>query len=415
MIHDLLLILVCSLFQGVAPVSGTNEIPERISTSLQEGSDLLLEVQEGSGGAEWPYEGVYRVRASPGDPKALVRGRSAIPIGYRVGGTGICAQAMFQAPGFADHPERVEAVGKAIDFVCLSIKDPRMSAADYEGGYDVRGWGYIYGLRMLLAAHKAGVVSESRASKVDETIRWFIDALDTIEIPRIGGWNYARQGGADQSSPTSPFMTAPALIALFDARAQGFDVDPEMVERALDGLKRCVAPDGYVAYSAGRQTANNPGQIPGAIGRMVSAESALFLAGRSDHTRLSEAVEDFFEHWKELEKRRKKNGTHDPPYGVAPYYFFYGFNCCSEAIELLPETARESARKRLHDILFQVRETDGSWNDRVFKRSRAFGTAMTMNALQKQWLPAPVAWPESTVKKVTPDVAPDPDPAESSP
>ena len=109
MIHDLLLILMLSLFQGAAPSPGSNEIPERIATSLQEGSALLLEVQEGSGGAEWPYEGVYRVRSSPGDPKALVRGRSAIPIGYRVGGTGICAQAMFQAPGYADHPKRVVA------------------------------------------------------------------------------------------------------------------------------------------------------------------------------------------------------------------------------------------------------------------------------------------------------------------
>ncbi|MAB28593.1 MAG: hypothetical protein CMJ53_04830 [Planctomycetaceae bacterium] len=413
MIPELLLCLL-ALVHAPTDTLPSVEIPERIAASLDSGSRLLVEVQEGSGGAEWPYEGVYRVRAIPSDPKALVKGRVSIPIGYRVGGTGICAQAMFQAPDYATHPDRVEAVGKAIDFVCLSIEDPRMSPEDYQGGYDVRGWGYIYGLRMLLAAHKGDVVSESRTKKVSDTIEWFIAALDTIEIPRIGGWNYARQGGADQASPTSPFMTAPALIALFDARAQGFDVDPSMVDRALTGLKRCVAPDGYVSYSGSRQTADNPGQIPGAIGRMVSAESALFLAGRSDQKRLSKAVDDFFEHWQELEKRRRKNGTHDPPYGVAPYYFFYGFNYCAEAIELLPETARESARKRLREILFQVRETDGSWNDRVFKRSRAFGTAMTMNALQKQWLPAPVAWP-GTRPTATPAGEPDPDPAVSSP
>ena len=240
MIPELLLCLLALVLAPTDTLPGV-EIPERIAASLDSGSRLLVEVQEGSGGAEWPYEGVYRVRAIPGDPKALVKGRVSIPIGYRVGGTGICAQAMFQAPGYATHPDRVEAVGKAIDFVCLSINDPRMSPDDYQGGYDVRGWGYIYGLRMLLAAHKADVVSESRTEKVSDTIDWFIAALDTIEIPRIGGWNYARQGGADQASPTSPFMTAPALIALFDAREQGFE---ETSCRSRGGLLRALAGAG---------------------------------------------------------------------------------------------------------------------------------------------------------------------------
>jgi hypothetical protein len=414
MILEFLLIPVFAIFQASTTANGPEEMPERIAASLQSGSELLVEVQEGSGGSEWPYEGVYRVRSIQSDPKALIKGRNAIPIGYRVGGTGICAQAMFQAPGYATHPDRVLAVGKAIDFVCLSINDPRMSPDDYEGGYDVRGWGYIYGLRMLLAAHKAEVISEDSTEKVARTINWFITALDKIEIPTVGGWNYARQGGADQASPTSPFMTAPALMALFDARKQGFQVDAGVVERALDGLQRCVAPDGYVSYSGSKQTPDNPGQIPGAIGRMVSAESALFLAGRSDQKRLAEAVEDFFKYWKELEKRRRKNGTHDPPYGVAPYYFFYGFNYCSEAIELLSETDRTRGRARLREILFEVRETDGSWNDRVFKRSRAFGTAMSMNALQKQWLPAPVAWGETKQPVKSVDES-DQGPAASSP
>ena len=414
MIAELLLVSVfVQAPESKSPVP-SDEIPARIAASLQSGSELLVEVQEGSGGAEWPYEGVYRVRSIQSDPKALVRGRSAIPIGYRVGGTGICAQAMFQAPDYATHPDRVAAVAKAIDFVCLAINDPRMSPDAYDGGYDVRGWGYIYGLRMLLAAHEAGVIDDGRTEKVTRTIDWFIAALDKIEIPRIGGWNYARQGGAEQASPTSPFMTAPALIALFDARKQGFTVDDGMVERALDGLQKCVAPDGYVSYSGSRQAADNPGQIPGAIGRMVSAESALFLAGRSDRKRLAEAVDDFFKNWKELEKRRRKNGTHDPPYGVAPYYFFYGFNYCSEAIELLSETRRDEGRARLREILFQVRENDGSWNDRVFKRSRSFGTAMSMNALQKPWLPAPAPWSGSS-PSVTPAGESDQGPVASSP
>ena len=187
-------------------------------------------------------------------------------------------------------------------------------------------------------------------------------------------------------------MSAPALVSLYEARAQGFAVDDEVVERALDGLKGCVAPDGYVAYAATGPTADDPGQIPGAIGRMVSAERALLLGGTGSTERVHAAVEAFLEHWRALEARRRKTGTHMPPYGVAPYYFFFGFTSAAEAIEVLPHSQRPALRQRLAAILMQVREADGSWNDRVFERSRAYGTAMTMQALQAPWLPEAPSW-----------------------
>ena len=372
--------------------SSPDGMPEELVALLGEGCSLLLGVQEGLEDAEWPYQGVYRVRAEDSDPPGLVEGRSAIPIGYRVGGTSICAQAIFQAPGYAVRKGARSAIRKAVEFVCATTADPRMSPSTYEGGYDVRGWGYIYGLRMLLALRAQDHVPSDLVEPVDNTIRWYIHALEATAIPEVGGWNYARRGPADRPSPTSPFMSAPALVSLFEARVQGFAVDDEVVDRALDGLKGCVAPDGYVAYSATGPTADDPGQIPGAIGRMVSAERALLLGGAGSTERVHAAVESFLEHWRALEARRRKTGTHVPPYGVAPYYFFFGFASAAEAIEVLPEAQRPVLRERLAAILMQVREPDGSWNDRVFERSRAYGTAMTMQALQAPWLPAAPSW-----------------------
>jgi hypothetical protein len=93
------------------------------------------------------------------------------------------------------------------------------------------------------------------------------------------------------------------------------------------------------------------------------------------------AVEKFFEFWPELEKRRKKTGTHVAPYGVAPYYFFYAFTHAAAAIELLPEAERAANRTKFRELLFKVRDADGTWNDRVFPRSASFGTAMSVLAL----------------------------------
>jgi hypothetical protein len=381
-------LLTTILATGIAfaPVALEEEMPEQVEQALAQGATLLLLTQEGTNDAEWPYEGVYRVRAEEGDPRPLVNGRSAIPIGYRIGGTGICAEAMFHAPGYAEDPQRQEAVRKAVEFVCTANADKRMDPNGYTGNYDVRGWGYIYGLRMLLALRSAELVPEGMTETVDKTIRWYIEGLRIIQIPRLGGWNYAGTSG------TSPFMTAPAVMALFDAKRQEFEVDDTMLEGALDALARCVAPDGYVDYAAARQVKDDPGQIPGATGRMVASEAALFLAGRSDEARLLRAVDAFFEHWDALEVRRRKTGTHIPPYGVAPYYFFYAHAYAADAIEMLPEAERPARREQLRAIFWKIREPDGSWNDRVFERSRSYGTAMTMHALQRPWLGKPATW-----------------------
>ena len=424
---DLLLSVVCAL-QGPAQQAteaspqSVGPMPDELVEILDEGCGLLLGVQEGLLDAEWPYQGVYRVRAQESDPRELVEGRSVIPIGYRVGGTSICAQAIIQSPGYTTRKGASAAIRKAVEFVCSATGDSRMSPLTYRGGYDVRGWGYIYGLRMLLALRTEQCVPSGLETKVDDSIRWYISALDATEIPKVGGWNYARRGPANSPSPTSPFMSAPALVALYQARAQGFTVDDSMVDRALVGLKECVAPDGYVAYSASEPTADTPSQIPGAIGRMVSAESALLLGGKGDTARVHSAVEAFLENWRALEIRRRKTGTHMPPYGVAPYYFFYGFGAAADAVELLPLEERPALRAQLAAILMQVREPDGSWNDRVFERSRAYGTAMTMQALQAPWLPPALAWEPGAAPSTSqddlitePEAAPESGPPGSSP
>jgi hypothetical protein len=63
------------------------------------------------------------------------------------------------------------------------------------------------------------------------------------------------------------------------------------------------------------------------------------------------------------------------------------------AIELLPEPAeRQRQRARLDALLAEVQEDEGGWNDRVFPRSRAYGTAMAMLALLQRDAPAPARW-----------------------
>ena len=56
---------------------------------------------------------------------------------------------------------------------------------------------------------------------------------------------------------------------------------------------------------------------------------------------------------------------------------------------MLPEASRSKERERLLQVILKTRDADGTWNDRVFDRSRAYGTAMVILALLCDQTPVP--------------------------
>jgi hypothetical protein len=349
---------------------------------IERGVDILLSMQESLGGseilAEWPYEGVYRTGGK-------------IPIGYRVGGTAIGAWSLLETGLYAEREDVRDAVRRGLDFVLTGL-DEELMESGFKGSYDVRGWGHTYALTFLLRMRALELVPEGESERVDEAIIWLVETLHDTEIFETGGWNYARRGGADKSSAASPFMTAPTLLALYEARRQGEDVNPEVVDRALTVLENARTKDGAIPYTTG----GGRDEMPGATGRTPITEVALLLAGRSDVDRVRHALDGFLEHWEWLEKRRRQTGTHVAPYGIAPYYFFYAHTYAALAIEFLPEAERSEYRTRFLARLFEVREDSGGWNDRVFERSENYGTAMSLLAILQPKLPRPTGW-ESAV------------------
>lgn len=361
---------------------------ERVTRSITKGVELLLTMQEGPGESkgEWPYEGVYRVS-------------SGIPIGYRVGGTGISLLALLQAPGYKEDAPRRDAVKRGVQFILDSTSHELMNP-DYDSTYDTRGWGYTYGLLALLKLKALDAVDASQAPGVEKTITWCIGCIQQTEIPKAGGWNYSRPGGKSGVSPMSPFMTGPTLQALFQARSQGYAVDGPVVDRAIASLLRARTPTGSYTYAGDAK--ENPEPIAGAVGRMLVSEVTLNLCGKSDLVHIRAALDAFFVHWEWLDRRRAQNGTHIPPYNIAPYYFYYAHFYAAQAIEYLPRKDQEEYRRRLSELLWKNQLEDGSWNDRVFPRSRNYGTAMSMMALMMHETPKPAEWKAVAMEAPTP-------------
>jgi len=374
----------CILFAVVALLSlaatliaQTKPRPDAVEAAVARAVEIVLERQEGSGEAQWPYEGVYRVKGE-------------IPIGYRIGGTAIAGMALLRAPGYDQDERRRAALRRAASFVAGGIEHPRMGHR-FEARYDVRGWGYTYGLTFLLALRASERIPEGLAHDTEAAIRFYVDGLEATAIPQSGGWNYSRGAGFHEPGPAAPFMTAPTLQALFEAARQGYEVDGEIVRLGLKSLERARAPTGAFAYS-GAATEGRRNAVPGAIGRMPAAEVTMYLAGRSDLSRIRGAIDAFLVHWQWLEDRRAKPGTHAGRYGIAPYYFYFAHLYAAQAVELLPAHERAEYRRRTRELLLATRSETGSWNDRVFPRSVSYGTSTAILSLMMAEAPPPARW-----------------------
>lgn len=372
------------------PEKAPIDVAAATATALEQ----LMSLEEKGG--QWPYEGVYR------------EDRGALPQGYRVGGTSISILGMVCAPGYRDDDGRVAAVERALRFVLKTLEVDRMQEG-FQGGYDVRGWGHIYALTCLLYLKDFQLVPAALAKQVDEKTSWLVEVLVTSAIPKNGGWNYSRRRGyMSPRNPASTFMTAPALQALFHAKARGHDVPDDVVEQALAALERSRSEGGGYAYGAPAKSRNDVpddelgmmDKTPSAAARAAVCETTLMLAGRGDEARHAAAVKLFYDHWDDLAVRKSQQGTHIPPYGIAPYYFMFGHMYCAQAIEqLADEELRDECRARMRVMLARGVEANGAWNDRQFGRSAGYGTAMALLAMHMPRLPKPHKWRPGASKK----------------
>ena len=329
------------------------------------GVEQILKIQNEDGA--WPYEGVYRVNRK-------------IPTGYRIGGTAICCEALLYATD-GDNDEANQAIKRGVRLILDELETPAMQASQ-RNRYDVRVWGHIYALDLFcrLKASKRSLDAE-----IDKSIDSWIPKLTKILISEeieSGGWNYANRRAH------AGFVTAPAVQALMWASQLGQDVPRFVFQRAANALARSRNSLGAFSYS-GDERKRRPTKIPSSIARSTNCESTLSLLGLSRELSIKKALADFHEHWDELEKRRKKTGTHVAPYGIAPYYFYYAHRFAAQAISQLPKEFRAAEHKKLFAQLLKTRDEDGTWNDRVFARSRAYGTAMSVLALLEDKVPVP--------------------------
>ncbi len=372
-----LLVWTCPL----ATETPAPDVPDLIKQAVQQ----LVAMQESDGA--WPYEGVYRVKGE-------------IPIGYRVGGTALVCEALLHGAAAGDSKAQL-ALARGTEFVLKGLEHPLMQSSR-DDRYDVRVWGQAFALEFLCQMRAADRAGENER-QIDASITKLVKHV-IIEELSAGGWNYATRRAH------ASFVTAPITQALLLARTQGEKVPNDLLARCREVLKKSRLESGAFFYSgtttSTRRNDRRRAKVPGSIARSPLCESTLLLLGSGSHEAILNSLNYFHRHWSELEKRRAQAGTHAGDYGIAPYYYYFAHRYAAQAIELLPASARDRERRKLHDLVLRTRHPDGTWNDRVFPRSRNYGTAMAVLALLQDRTPLPpplqAAAPASTVDPQNP-------------
>jgi hypothetical protein len=320
---------------------------------------------------------------------------------------------------------RRQALRRAIDHIVELSTHPDISLEEFKGGFDVRNWAHCFGVRMLVAADRAGLVSNERRARVQLAIARYTEALLQTELAECGGWNYNRASGDALVGHSCTFLTAHCIVSLCDVRDGGYPISVRDVEvndlgsrevldaptpaskrdranerRILDGvidrafaaIERVRQPSGFLAYdSSGVGVIPNGQFVPECVGRLMVAEVASIRAGRVNLDRLRSSMQHFREAWTALDKERGRGGVHEAPFGIAPYYFFFAFTAAAEAAHALPPAERDEHLAFIRAVILSIRTPSGvyagMWNDQEYTGSVAYGSAMAILALVDRLAP----------------------------
>ncbi len=135
---------------------------------------------------------------------------------------------------------------------------------------------YHHGFAMLALAEAYGAVDESAlwqgSEKPGRTLAEALDlsircAATSQKKNRWGGWRYT-----PDSTDSDTSVTGAVLMGLLAARNAGMDVPDEVVDAALEYMRRSTGPNGFVAYSGGMGGMGNS-MNRSAIATLVAAVS----------------------------------------------------------------------------------------------------------------------------------------------
>ncbi len=260
-------------------------------------------------------------------------------------------------PGRGDH---ADAVRKGLDFVLSNCAENGLVAAEaangpmYGHGFATLFLGEVYG--MTPGGGDTGV-----SAKVHEALVKAIRLIEGTQNEQ-GGWRYNPVPyDADIS------VTICQVMALRSARNAGVEVKKEVVDDAVEYVRRCQNTDGGFKYQLETGSSAWP--------RSAAGVASLFYAGIYE----DDAIDDGLGYLHKVAAPGDNRASRA--------HYFYGHYYAVQAMYLAGGEDWGAWWPAIRDELIQTQIDDGSWEDRTVGSS--YATAMSLIILQmpKRYLP----------------------------
>lgn len=351
----------------VAPVKS-----EELESAIQRGIEFLLKRQnkDGSWGSARNTWGGDVYAPSPGAHHAF---RSAV--------TAMCVSALIET-GRSEHRDR-EAIERGEAWLLDHLTKLRRATPDAI----YNNWGHAYAIQALAKLYRRHSGDEAKQTRIKQELKHQLSMLERYECVD-GGWCYYDFNAHTQrpSGSTISFVTATALVALYEAKQIGVEAPPKLIERATASIRRQRNPDftyhygEYLKYRP-RLPVNRPG---GSLGRSQACNLAMRLWGDKEVTDqvLITWLDRLFARSLWLDLGRKRPIPHESWFQVAGYFFYYGHYYAASCIEQLPQPDRGPYQDQLARAVLPHQEKDGSWWDfPLYDYHQQYGTAFALMTL----------------------------------
>lgn len=178
--------------------------------------------------------------------------------GKHAGITALAGLAFMQAGNLPGRGKFGQNVQRALDFVLASSQESGLIAADRNSPPM-----YGHGFATLFLAEVYGMTGDGR---VKECLQKAVRLIQRTQNPQ-GGWRYAPVPyDADIS------VTICQVMALRAARDAGIKVDKDVIDKAIDYVRKCQNPDGGFNYMLGMGSGSG-------FARSAAGLASLYYAG----------------------------------------------------------------------------------------------------------------------------------------
>lgn len=302
---------------------------------------------------------------------------------FRVATTALCVMALRDCPDPGE--DGFGAAERGLDYLIENYNVKRANAMEH---YNVWSFGYTL---QAFGEHLEANPEDPRARKIRDAAKHLLQKCDQYQTTD-GGWGYLSLNGLATFKPSDTsmsFTTATVLVGLDRIRRAGVELPQQVVDKAVDHVKRSRLTDGAYLYGEYLKYIPRHGvnERKGSAARGPLCHLALELFGEeaAPENAFEQSIEDLLVRHADFQRvALRRPIPHESWYAISGYFYLYGHAYAAYLLERCSDEFQARMWPELIDAVLVCREPDGSfWDYPLYSYHKPYGTAFAVIALSR--------------------------------